>query len=147
MAHKQTLALTVATRRDFEILGWVVFVLMLLAAAISSQPLILLTLSICFLFVALRYPAMILAKTPLESSTLQVTRNGQVNFKTSESDPDSGELCGSQWCTRHLAILRFRSGNAVRHLVLIAARQSPESFRQLSVWLRHNNSKQGRDQS
>lgn len=147
MAHKQTLAMTVATRRDFEILVRLVFVLMLLAGLISSHPLILLTFNTCFLLAALQIPSMVFANTPLENCTVHVTRDGQLSFTPSHSRPDTGELKGSQWCTRHMAILRYRSGNAVRHLVLIAARQSPESFRQLSVWLRHNNSKQGRDQS
>ncbi len=50
-----------------------------------------------------------------------------------------GSLSGTQWCSRYLAILRYKTADRVGYLVIFKVRQCPEQFRQLSVWLRHNS--------
>ena len=58
-----------------------------------------------------------------------------------------GRLSGSQWCSRHMAVLRYKSVGRVGHLVILKIQQKPERFRQLSVWLRHNSRNEGKQES
>lgn len=147
MSYEKTITLTVARRRDFHLLMAIACGLMLLATLISSKPLLLLIPIIILLTAIWHFPNVLFAKIPSQTNQISLTRAAGKSVLMNAGEPAEGLLCGTQWCTRYVAVLRCRSESVVRHMVFISAQQSPESFRQLCVWLRHNNSKEGRDQS
>ncbi len=146
MPLEHALILTVASRRDFQLLLWCVSGLLLLAVLISPIPFLQMIITFVLLAVSLQFPAILFACTPSESCAISLARDGELSIEANQGERAEGVLSGTQWCNRHLAVLRYRSDNAVHHCVLIAARQSPDSFRQLCVWLRHNYSQQEKDQ-
>lgn len=147
MPHEDALNLTLANRRDFYPLMWLVSGFLLLAALISPTPFLLLLITSVLLAGSMRFPVIIFVSMPSESCSINLARGGELSIAPDHGEHAEGVLSGTQWCTRYLAVLRYRSDNVVHHGVLIAARQSPDSFRQLCVWLRHSYSNEEKDQS
>jgi hypothetical protein len=148
MSHKNALTMAVSGRKDFYLLMVIVFSLLMITAALSPYPFLLLIPTFILLAVAWQIPNILFANTPSESFKASLSRDeGGLSVSINAGEPAKGKLCGTQWCTRYFAVLCWRSESVVRRMVLISAHQSPESFRQLCVWLRHNNDKEGRDQS
>lgn len=147
MPNEHALTLTVANRRDFYFLMRVVLGLVLLAVLNSPIPFLQLSITFVFLAAAWQFPVILFAKMPLERVAISLAGNGELSIESNQGGPAEGVLSGTQWCNRYLAVLRFRSNNTVHHFVFFAACQRPDTFRQLCVWLRHNYSKQDKDQS
>lgn len=147
MQHEHALTMTVANRRDFCLLMSCVLGLLLVAALISSMPLLQLIFTCVLLAASLQLPAILFSSIPAERRAISLARGGKLSIESNQGGLADGVLSGTQWCSRYLAVLGYRSDNVVHHVVLIAARQSPDSFRQLCVWLRHNYSKEEKDQS
>ena len=147
MPNEHALTMVAASRRDFHLVLGCVLGLLLLAALFSATPLFLL-LVICLMWaVAMRFPGILFATMPTETNVINLASDGELSFESNRHELSAGALSGTQWCTRFLAVLRYRSGSAIRYCVLIAAHQSPDSFRQLCVWVRHNYRKEDKDQS
>lgn len=79
-------------------------------------------------------------------NTLKTNINGDLLLEQLSVPVIFGQLSGSQWCSRYMAVLRYKAAGRIGHLVILKVKQHPDQFRQLSVWLRHNSRNEGRQQ-
>jgi hypothetical protein len=137
MPLNTALKFKVANHRDFVPLGRVLLFLVLIAAALSPQPLILVPLLlVLFGSACLRYkPA--LSKATEEQLTLIIYPEGDVRLEFGHSSSIEGFLEGQQWRTRHITILRCVMAGKLKHHVLWSAHQHADDYRRLAVWIKY----------
>lgn len=138
MPHNRALRLKVANRKDFAVLLPVFFILVLIAAALSPQP-VLLTLFVLILFGAgLLLHILGFCKVNEVELILLIFPDGRLRIESVHEPDIEGVLQGQQWFTRHLTILRYVTGGKHQTLILLSARQNADDYRRLSVWLRQD---------
>jgi hypothetical protein len=139
MALNTALKFKVANHRDFVPLGWLLLLLVLIASALSPQPLILVSLLlVLFGLACLRYkPA--LSKVTEEQLTLIIYPEGDVRleFEQGSGSSTEGFLEGQQWRTRHITILRCVMAGKLKHHILRSAHQHADDYRRLGVWIKY----------
>ena len=138
MPHNRSLTLKVATQTDFAIPVLILFLLAVISAALSPQPLYL-TLFVLFIFGVwwithiLRFPKV----NKLELNAVFFS-DGRVSLESGRKFTSVGMLDGQQWCSHHVTVLRYLSGGQLQFLVLLSAQQNSDDYRRLKVWLRQN---------
>jgi len=139
MSVDRPLRLTVASRMDFFFPVCLLYLLVVIAALLSPQPVVLTVLAVA-VFTAGRLASILgFYKTNNEKLTSVIFADGRVRLESGRGCLDAGILDGQQWCTRHLAVLRIANGNTRGNLLIMSFQQRDASdFRRLSVWLRQN---------
>jgi len=138
MPHNKPLTLKAANRKDFIPLVSILFVLVLVSAILSPQPLLLVLLALS-VFGAGWFASTLWVSNINDVELISVIfPDGQIRLK-SDFEPDcEGFLSGQQWCTQHVAVLRYITGDKRQYLVLLSAQQNADDYRRLIVWLRQD---------
>ncbi len=141
MLHDTPLILRVANKKNFVIPLRVLFLLVVLSAALSPQPVLLILLTL--LFFGAEYLAHILGfyKVNIVELTLTLSPDGRVSLESGckEKDIVAGFLDGQQWCTHQFAVLRMVKGDTVHKLLILSSQQqTTHDFRRLNMWLRQD---------
>ncbi len=112
------------------------FVLVMISAALSPQPLLLSLLA--FILFGVGYFASILDLSKVNNVKLKavIFPDGQVRLERDGKIEIEGSLCTRQWCNHRLAVLRYIAAGKWQHLVFIAKDQNADEYRRLNVWLR-----------
>lgn len=144
MFHDSEIVLRATGGNDFLPALAVVCFLVLMAALLNSNTIWL--ISVIFLLIFFSYYCYRRYGNGLGaiSTTFRTNTNGDLLLERQSAPAIAGKLSGSQWCSRHMAVLRYKSLGRVGHLIILKMKQRPEQFRQLSVWLRHNSRNEGR---
>ena len=138
MPYNRSLTLKVANRKDFAFPIGILFVLTIVSASLSLQPVLLTTL------VLLLYGAgwfiYILDFTKVNDVKLIsiIYPDGRVRLESSQASENMGFLSGQQWCTHHVAVLKYTARGKQQHLLVLSAQQNADEFRRLKVWLRQD---------
>ena len=136
MPHNRPLTLKVANRKDFPVLTGLLFVLAVVAAFLSPQP-VFLTLFVVILFGAGRFiHTLDFSKVNDVKSKLKILPDGRVSLESVQGLKTDGLLNGQQWCTNHVAVLSYTSKGKQGYLLALSAQQDADEFRRLKVWLR-----------
>ena len=137
MLLNKPLKLKVANKNDFAVAACIGSLLVLLAALLSPQPVLM---SIFVIIICLAgWGAYILrfSKVNSEKLTLVVFSDGQIRLESNRKDTVGGFLEGQQWCIYQFAILRVSVGDTDRNLLVLSAQQrQKDDFRRLNMWLR-----------
>jgi len=138
MPHNSPLVFRVAKRRDFVIPFIFLFVLAMLSAILSNYfiPLSLLVIPV-FGAVWFKY-TLDLCKVNVVELISIIFPDGRVTLKPGQHPEIEGYLDGQQWCTRHVVVLKYKTGCRHQYMVLLSAQQNAEDFRRLNVWLRQD---------
>lgn len=144
MFHDPELTLKAAGRNDFVVAMCVGYLLVLFSALLSSNAVLLISVNFCYIFFSYHYLRQQGDRAETTSRIFRTNANGDLLLEQRSAGVIVGTLSGSQWCSRYMAILRYKSAGRTGHLVILKVRQRPEQFRQLSVWLRHNSRNEGR---
>jgi len=137
MLHNRPLNLRVATAKDFVVPLGIFSLLLLLSAALSSEPVLLILMTILFLVAG--WYVYILKFYKVDTWNLASTfySDGQVRLQSNYKDTIGGSLVGQQWSTNRLAVLRIRTQDVTRNLLILSAQQQEaDDFRCLNMWLR-----------
>ena len=142
MPYNQPLTLKVAHRKDFIIPIVFLFVLIVISAVLSPQP-VLLTMLVFILFGAgwLLYILDFHKVNDVKLISVMLP-DGKVRLESDQETEIVGFLSGQQWCTHRIAVLRFTARGKHKYLVVLSAHQKTDEFRRLEVWLRqkfHND--------
>jgi hypothetical protein len=135
MPHNNPLTFRLAGRREFTFLARILFVLSLVAAALSPHPVFLTILAFGAGWLAHILEFSNLNKVELISV---IFPDGQVRIRSNCGNMVAGFLSGQQWCSRHVAVLRYIRGDKYKYLVLLSAQQNADEYRRLNVWLRQD---------
>jgi len=138
MPYSKALTLKVANKGDFSPLLVVLVLLSIVSAVLSSQPILLILVS--FIAFAAGWFSFILHSSKINDIKLIsiILPDGQVRINSIEGSKIEGYLGGIQWCTSHIAVLRYISEEGrLRYLVFLSGQQHSNNFRRLQVWLRH----------
>ena len=136
MAEKESLTLKIAGKSDFAVLNRILFLLAVIAAALSPQP-VLLTIFVLLLTGA-GWVSRILCFSKVNDVelTLVIFAGGRIKLSSNCGDIDVGFLDGQQWCTRRIAVLRIATESKTQNLIVLSGQQTPDEYRRLKVWLR-----------
>jgi len=136
MADKRSLTLQIAHGKDFAILNRILLLLVLLAAALSPQPLALTLL--VFLIAGMGFAVRTLWLPNVYHVRLMriMFADGQIKLLTKSGGTVTGYLDGQQWYTQHVAVLKVATGDKTRSLIILSGQQHADDFRRLKVWLR-----------
>jgi len=137
MPYNRPITLKVAHRKDFVIPIGVLFLLIVVSAILSPQPVLL---SILVLLIGAGWFVYILyfAKVNDVKLILVIFPDGRVRLESDQGFEIVGNLSGQQWCTHHVAVLRYTIYGKHQHLVVLSAQQNTDEFRRLKVWLRQD---------
>jgi len=138
MPHNNPLMFQVANRKDFAIPFAFLFVLAMLSAILSTYfiPLSLLA-TLVFGAVWFKY-TLDLCKVNVVELISSIFPDGRMTLKPGQHPEIEGYLDGQQWCTRHVAVLRYITGGRHQYMVLLSAQQNADEYRRLNVWLRQD---------
>lgn len=138
MPHNRALRLKVANRKDFTVLLPVFFMLVMGAAALSPQPVLMTLLVFLISGAVLLLYILRFHKVNKVELLLLLFPDGQLKIESIHEPDIEGTLKGQQWFTRHVTVLRYVTGGQRQTLVLLSAEQNADDYRQLSVWLRQD---------
>ena len=138
MPYNRPLTLKVANRKDFAIPIGILFVLTIVSALLSSQPVLLTTLVLLLFGVGWFVCILDFTKINDVKLMLVISPDGRVRLESGQESDIVGFLSGQQWCTHHVAILRYTARGKRQYLVVLSAQQNADEFRRLKVWLRQN---------
>ena len=138
MPHNSPLTFRVAGSRDFVLIALILFALSVVSAALSPQPVLLIVLS--FLVFGAGWVACILEHSKVNEVELisVIFPDGRVRLESGRWFKIEGFLSGQQWCSHHVAVLRYITGGKSQFLVLLSAQQNADEYRRLNVWLRQD---------
>jgi len=132
-----SIELKVASKSDFVIPTYLLFLAAILAAVLSPQPFYL-TLLAVLVFGAVRsvYTLDFHNMNTVELTSV-IFSDGRVKLISNGKDAFEGFLDSQQWCTHSLAVLRIVSGGSIHRLVILSVQQQKaDDFRRLNMWLR-----------
>jgi hypothetical protein len=138
MLSDAPLELRSATIWDVRVPFAILLVLLVIAAALSTHP-VLLT-SVLFVLFVVGWGGLILGfyKVNLENLLLIIYSDGRVRVK-SRNESASGVLIGQQWCVQPFAILRIGTKKMTQNLLVLSAQQkNTDDFRRLNMWLKQD---------
>ena len=136
MANRKPLTLSLAGKKDFVVLNRILFMLVLLSATLSPQPIALTILAVLFIGAGCVSSILCFSNVNSVELSLVVFADGQVKLNSSCGNVVEGFLDGQQWCTRRITVLRITTGSKTQNLVVLPGQQSPDEYRRLNVWLR-----------
>ena len=138
MPHNRSLTFKIANRNDFTLLNGILFALSLICALLSPQP-VFLTILVLLLFVTGWFAYILdIPKVNNVISMLILFPDGRVRIELDNKLNTEGFVSGQQWCSQHVAVLRYITGGKRRQLVLLSAHQNADEYRRLNVWLRQD---------
>jgi hypothetical protein len=131
MLSDASLELRSATIWDVRVPFAILLVLLVIAAALSTHP-VLLT-SVLFVLFVVGWGGLILGfyKVNLENLLLIIYSDGRVRVK-SRNESASGVLIGQQWCVQPFEKMTQNL------LVLSAQQKNTDDFRRLNMWLKQD---------
>ena len=122
---------------EFLLPACALYLLVVIAALMSSHPLILTPLSVLIFMTGWAVPILGFSKANNVKLTLVIFPDGRVQLESIRGCLNAGILDDQQWCTRHLAVLRMTDGDTSRNLVILSIQQADAGdFRRLNMWLR-----------
>ena len=139
MPYDGSLNLKVANKTDFLIPLRIVFLMVLLAAILSAEPVLMLIAALGVLGVRSILLAVRNDNKPVAG--LIVFPDGRVKLKFAAKDKPivDGFMGSRQWCTQKLAVLRVVTDKQIHNLVIFDAQQTGgDDFRRINMWLRQN---------
>jgi hypothetical protein len=138
MPHNSPLTFRVAGKQDYVFLALILFVLIVVSTALNPQPVMLIILS--FVVCGAGWFVNTLDFSNLNDIKLisVIFPDGKVRIESGGEYKIEGILSGQQWCSHHVAVLRFATGGKHRYLVLFSVQQHVEEYRRLKVWLRQD---------
>ena len=133
------IALKVVGEGGFVMLFYPLFLVVMLSAILSPQPLVL-TLLALLVFGTMRLAYTLgFYNVIAVKLTSVIFSDGRVKLISSGNDTIEGFLDSQQWCTHWFAVLRVVSGGTIHRLVILSAQQQKaDDFRRLNMWLRQN---------
>ena len=139
MPYNNPLTLKVANRGDFSTPLFVLMAFAFLSAVLSAQPALLIFLSVVVFGAGWFLSILDSSKVNNTKLISIILTDGQVRIKLSGESKIEGYLCGQQWCTSHVAVLRYKSEEGrLRYRVFLSGQQHSNDYRRLRVWLRHD---------
>ena len=116
----------------------ILFVLAIVSALLSPQPVLLTTFVL--LLSGVGCLAYILDFTKLNDVKLIsiIFPDGRVRLESGQAPESMGFLSGQQWCAHHFAVLRYSVRGKQQYLLVLSAQQNADEFRRLKVWLRQD---------
>lgn len=139
MPYKAALTLKKANRQDCSAPLIVLMAFTFLSATLSAHPVLLIFLSIIVFGAGWFLSILGSSKVNNTKLTSIILTDGQVRIKLSGESNIEAYLCGQQWCTSHVAVLRYKSEEGkLGHLVFLSRQQHSNDYRRLMVWLRHD---------
>jgi len=136
MVEKESLTLKIAGRKDFAVLNRILFLLLVISAALSPQPVFLTIFIVLLIGAGWGTRILYFSKVNDVELTLVIFADGRICFSSSCGDMVKGFLGGQQWCTRRIAVLRIATGSKTQNLIVLSGQQAPDEYRRLKVWLR-----------
>jgi len=136
MVNNRSLTLSIAGKKDFAILNRILFLLVVLAAALSPQPVILTILAVLLIGAGWTSGILYFSKVNDLELILVIFADGRIRLSSSCGNIVEGFLDGQQWCTRRIAVLRVTTGSKTQNLIVLSGQQAPDEYRRLNVWLR-----------
>jgi hypothetical protein len=137
MSHSYSLTLRTANRNDFNRPVCLLFLLVMLSAGISPQPLLLLFLAVLFFGGVWVAHTLAYFNKNDTASIAVIFPDGIVKLKLKCGDSLEGFLDGQQWSTGRMAVLRIVVAGSVRKLLILSSKQRRTGdFRRLNIWLR-----------
>ena len=139
MPYNKPITLTASNRKDFDLAVFMLYLLVVLAALLSSYPVVL-TIAASLLFGAERtVHTLIFSKTNNVELISVIFPGGRVRLESDREETIEGFLDGQQWFTRWLAVLRVTQGDTTRKLFIRSAQQQgTDDYRRLRMWLRND---------
>ena len=147
MFHDSELELKAVGKNIFLPALAVTWFLALISAILSSNAIWLISVNCFFLCISYHCFKDSACRAETLCGSFIANAEGYLLLQRSPTATTAGKLSGSQWCSRHMVVLRYTSEGRVGHLVILKIQQKPEQFRQLSVWLRHNSRNEGKQES
>lgn len=138
MPHNQPLILRTARKKDFIVPLGVLFLLVLVAAALGPQPLTSALAAILLIGAGRIFDVLCISTIQANESVLVIFPDARVRLTPADGKNIEGYLAGPQWSTRRLAVLRITTDNKPRFLLVLSARQAGDGYRRLRVWLGQN---------
>ncbi len=123
-------------KKDFASFQWLMFVLALIAAALSPRPLWLIPVIIAVYFTAW-IVEIIFPGQARPSPTLEILPDGRIRFLSENNIVGQGELGSHHWCTQQLAVINVIIDGDVKRYAVIASHKNAGDFRRLRLWIRH----------
>jgi len=137
MPYNRPLTLKVANRKDFILPIGFLFVLTVVSAILSPQA-VLLTILVLLFGAGWFVYILDFAKVNDVKFILVIFPDGRVRLESDQESEIVGNLSGQQWCTRHVAVLRYTTQGKHQYLVVLSTQQNTDEFRRLKVWLRQD---------
>jgi len=138
MPYNQPLTLKVANRKDFATPIGVLSVLTIVSALLSPQPMLLTTLMLLLFGAGWLIYILDFTKVNDVKLILVISPDGRVRLESGQEPDIVGFLSGQQWCTHHVAVLRYTARGKQQYLLVLSAQQNTDEFRRLKVWLRQD---------
>ena len=138
MPYNQPLTLKVANRKDFATPIGVLSVLTIVSALLSPQPMLLTTLMLLLFGAGWFIYILDFTKVNDVKFILVISPDGRVRLESGQEPDIVGFLSGQQWCTHHVAVLRYTARGKQQYLLVLSAQQNTDEFRRLKVWLRQD---------
>ena len=138
MPYNRSLTLKVANRNDFAIPIGILFVLTIFSALLSPQAVLLTTLVLLLFGAGWLVYILDFTKVNNVKLILVVSPDGRVRLESGQASENIGFLSGQQWCTHHVAVLKYTARGKQQHLLVLSAQQNADEFRRLKVWLRQD---------
>ncbi len=136
MVNKSTLTLRIAGQKDFAVLNRILFLLVILSALLSPQPILLTIFVVLMTGAGWASGILCFSKVNIVELTLVIFADGRIRLSSGCGNIVEGFLDGQQWCTRRIAVLKVATGSKTQNLIVFSGQQSPDVFRRLNVWLR-----------
>jgi len=136
MAEKESLRLKIAGKKDFSVLNRTLFLLAVISATLSPQPLLLTIFVLLVTGAGWAAGTLCFSKVNDVELTLVIFAGGQVRLSSNCGDIVEGFLDGQQWCTHRIAVLRIATESKTQNLIVLSGQQTPDEYRCLKVWLR-----------
>ena len=137
MPYNRPIELKVANWTDFSIYIAGLFVLTVLSAALSSQPVPLIIFTIILFAAVWVLFSFILEICKLNELKLisVIFPSGKVSIKSDRELIIEGFLGGQHWCTSHLTVLRYETEGGFKRVVILSKQQNDRDYRRLKVCL------------
>ena len=136
MAKKESLTLRIAAKKDFAVLNRMLFLLAVVSAALSPQPVLLVIFTVLVIGAGCVSRTLCFSKVNGVELTLVIFSDGRIDLGSSCGNIDEGFLDGQQWCTHRIALLRITTESKTQNLIVLSGQQTPDEYRRLKVWLR-----------
>lgn len=138
MRNDAPIRLKVSGRADFILPVSVLYLLVFIAALISSRPVLLGCLAVLSFMAVWLFHILDFSKADNNVNlTSVIFPDGRVKLESGRERSNAGFLSARQWCTSQFAVLRINDGESVSRLLILSAQQREKfEFRRLNMWLR-----------